>query len=116
MAQNLKVQLVELFWFNPWLKLHFGANRDCFLLGISKDNLIGVELFVFTTMNLSIEEKKRVVAIFWIMRRRKQRHRLWVHPLHLLRPSLGEHLKVELMCAKYPDQFIQVSIVIIKLL
>jgi hypothetical protein len=73
MAQKLKVQLVEPFSFNPWLNLHFGATRDYFLLGISEDNLIWVEILVFGIKNSNNEfvnwREERIVAVFWMIRR-----------------------------------------------
>ena len=48
-------------------------------------------------------QKLAVVAI--LRRRIRSKRRYWVHPLNLLRPSLGEHLKLELMYSKYPKLF-----------
>ena len=51
----------------------------------------------------SDELQKLAVAI--LRRRIRSKRKYWVHPLNLLRPSLGEHLKLELMYSKYPKLF-----------
>lgn len=54
-------------------------------------------------------DNEKLVALILLRRRlqRKKKRTMWVHPLNLLRPSLGEHLKVELMYSKHPQQFFE---------
>lgn len=55
-------------------------------------------------------DRQQVAALLLLRRRRKNRkQRLWVHPLNLLRPSLGEHLKLEMMYPNHPDKFFDYS-------
>lgn len=53
-------------------------------------------------------EHQEIAALLILRRRRKKRkQRLWVHPLNLLRPTLGEHLKLEMMYSNHPDKFFE---------
>lgn len=54
-------------------------------------------------------DAEKLAALLLIRRRRKRKtfRRYWVHPLNNLRPTLGEHLKIELMYSNHLDQFVQ---------
>lgn len=51
---------------------------------------------------------EKIVALLLLYRLIKRKPRQsWVHPLNMLRPSLGEHLKVEIMYSKHPQKFVE---------
>ena len=47
------------------------------------------------------------VLVLYRRRRKRVKRRHWVHPINLLRPTMGEHLKIELMYASYPQKFFE---------
>ena len=53
----------------------------------------------------SSDEDCIVLLLIKYRKRLKRRH--WVHPLNLLRPLMGEHLKIEIMYSMYPQKFFE---------
>lgn len=55
-------------------------------------------------------DDKEIVAIILLRRRlirQRLKRRYWIHPLNLLRPTMGEHLKLEMMYTSHPDKFFE---------
>ncbi|XP_035714843.1 protein ALP1-like [Folsomia candida] len=55
-------------------------------------------------------DDKEIVALILLRRRlirQRSKRKCWIHPLNLLRPTLGEHLKLEMMYTNYPDKFFE---------
>ncbi|XP_035709493.1 uncharacterized protein LOC118436159 [Folsomia candida] len=55
-------------------------------------------------------DNKTIVALILLRRRlirQRSKRKCWIHPLNLLRPTLGEHLKLEMMYTSYPDKFFE---------
>jgi hypothetical protein len=53
------------------------------------------------------DSESKTIVLLALRQRLKRKRRYWVHPLNLLRPSLGEHIKLELMYSKHPVQFFE---------
>jgi hypothetical protein len=59
---------------------------------------------------MKLSKKQKVAILYWYRRRRKKMKNpraYWIHPIHELRHTMGEQLKVEEMYANYPDKFLQ---------